>query len=171
MSASSACLELLPVELLRVIAGYLTAEDIARLSQTCRRLRTSMPTFEVIRGVDFHIRGPAWGHWVPELYFDGPPLSRPVQRLTMSLMWVDQGWGNRKGEVYVVLVRDDSEIAMKSWLGVAPHKKETKRAELTNHRLVTEARPGDCYRFMRNAGGGGGHQLIVTNFKTIVEYK
>ena len=35
--------------------------------------------------------------------------------------------------------------------------------------MVSEARPGDYYQVMRNAGGGGGHRLIVSNFKLIVE--
>ena len=31
--------------------------------------------------------------------------------------------------------------------------------------IISLALPGDFFRFMKNVGGGGGHELIVYNFK------
>ena len=169
-SYGSARLELLPAVVLQHIVTYLSAEDTVRLARTCRRLYSSLPSFVVMRGLDFHIYGPRKGHWCPELYFNGPILTRPVKRLTISLTWKDQGFGNRKGQIYVILMRKHKKIAEShSWIGLALHEEETKSAELSDHAVVTEARPGDRYTVMRNAGGGGGHRLIVNNFKLIAE--
>lgn len=93
--------------LLRV-ADFLVAEDTARLSMTCRRLRDLLPRFLVIRGKDFSAGGSGTGWGDVEPYFDGPRLPAGVKRLTMSVAgWKDQGWGNRKGELFVRLMRPD----------------------------------------------------------------
>ena len=85
--------------------------------------------------------------------------------------WRDQGWGNRKGRLAVALVRGQSEevVALQSTegLGVAPHRLGKATAEVNEDDVVTQARPGDFYRFFGNAGGGGGHELVVKNFKAI----
>ena len=175
----------LPDLVLSHLADYLSPEETARLSLTCRHLHDVLPRFTVIRGDDFKIYGPSGGHWAPELYFDGPPLPSTVRKLTLSLKWKDQGWGNRKGEIFMKLMRpvtaasddtgsasrrgsDAQEVAEKRRIfGIAKHQEEEAKTEITDDPVVTKARPGDFYRFMRNAGGGGGHTLTVKNFRVV----
>ena len=170
----------LPDLVLSRLADYLSPEETARLSLTCRHLHDVLPRFTVIRGKDFTIYGPRGGHWAPELYFDGPPLTSTVRKLTLSLKWEDQGWGNRKGEIFMKLMRlasgdsasrqssDAQEVAEKRRLfGIAKHQEEEAKTEITDDPVVALARPGDFYRFMRNAGGGGGHTLTVKNFRVV----
>ena len=57
------------------------------------------------KGEDFHIFGPRGGHWAPEHYFDGPVLPGNAIKLESSVLWEDQGFGNRKGELFVHLMR------------------------------------------------------------------
>ena len=38
-----------------------------------------------------------------------------------------------------------------------------------NDSVLSEFKPGDHFRFMRNIGGSGGHSLHVRNFKALVE--
>ena len=167
-------METLPSLVLLRVADYLSPEDTARLSQTCQRLRSILPRFLFIRGKDFLIYGPNWGHWVPELYFDGPVLSSAVKKISSSVSWVDQRYGNRKGEIFVQLMRpvsgrEDVMIAEKRELfGIAEHREMHPKSEITEDSIVTLARAGDYYRFMRNAGGGGGHSLTVKDFRVIV---
>ena len=155
------------------IAEFLAPEDTVRLAQTCTHLHDVLPRFLIMFGEDFHIYGPSGGHWAPEPYFDGPVLSTHVRKLTMSLVWEDQGWGNRKGEIFVSLMRGQPPRAVlvkRGPLGIAPHKREKATAKLNReHTVVTLAQPGDFYRFTRNAGGGGGHQLTVKNFKVVIQ--
>lgn len=173
------------------ITRFLDPEDIVRLGRTCRRIHSLMPqiipTNEEWKGKDFFVSGP---YICPdELYFDGPVLSGSVKKLAMSVLWKDQGWGNRKGEVFVKLMRPEAgcsdptpsstlrpledgqinEIAERRQLfGIAEHDWKRERTVICDHPVVSKARPGDFYRFMRNVGGGGGHKLIVRNFRVVL---
>jgi hypothetical protein len=170
-------LDRLPGLVLSHLADYLSPEETARLSLTCRHLHDVLPRFTVMRGGDFEIYGPSGGHWAPEQYFDGPPLPSTVRKLTLSLKWRDQGWGNRKGEIFMKLMRpasggsggsDAREVAEKRRIfGIAKHQEEEAKTEIADDPIVTLAKPGDFYRFMRNAGGGGGHSLTVKNFRVV----
>lgn len=62
-------------------------------------------TVMVTYGKRFHIYGPHGGTWAPEPYFNGPVLPARVKNLRLSVKWKDQGWGNKKAEIFVSLVR------------------------------------------------------------------
>lgn len=170
-------MESLPELALLHIARFLFPEDIVRLGRTCKRLHSVMPRVEVVNeewlGDDFHINGPPGGDFRPDLYFDAPELSSTVTKLSLSVTWQDQGWGNRKGELFLILMRpvangQPKKIAEQRQLfGIAEHYEKTQEFVLVKQPVVTEARAGDFYRFMRNAGGGGGHRLIVKNFRAV----
>lgn len=49
-------------------------------------------------------------------------------------------------------------------------KEEHAHTDIIDDPVVTEARKGDYYKFMKNAGGGGGHALYVKNYKVVVHY-
>ena len=51
--------------------------------------------------------------------------------------------------------------------GIAEHYEKSAKVAIHRHPVVTEAKPADFYRFMRRAGGGGGHELIVRNFRAV----
>ena len=143
------------------------------LSHTCSRFYTMLPKYSVLRGKDFTIKGPNGGHWAPEKYFDTRPFTSAVKKLSLSLTWMDQGWGNRKGEIFLKLMRPGrfrtEEVAeMRKLAGIAQHEEETFETEVTAEPVIALARAGDYYRFMRNAGGGGGHKLIVKNFRLVL---
>ncbi len=68
----------------------------------------------------------------------------------------------------------ESVVHRMNMFGVAEHHWECidrKRLEYdpedVGTLLISEARKGDFYRFVRNAGGGGGHRLIVQRFQVI----
>lgn len=168
------------------ITRFLDPEDIVRLGLTCRRIHSLMPriipTTEEWKGKDFFVSGP---YICPnELYFDGPVLSGSVKKLVMSVLWKDQGYGNKKGEIFVKLMRPEAgcspttpsledeqiiEIAERRRLfGIAEHYWKREHTVISDHPVVSKARPGDFYRFMRYVGGGGGHELIVRNFRVVV---
>ena len=178
-----AALAELPEPALLRIADFLSPEDTVQLVRTCSRLYYTLPDFLVMKGEDFEVKGPSYKKSVregapPQLYFDGPSLTSTVRRLSMSLVWKDQGWGNLKGEIYVMLMRPAAEgeeqnsnprvvAERRRVFGIAKHREETARAEMTADPIVTSALPGDFYRFMRIIGGGGGHSLTVRKFKAV----
>ncbi len=185
-----ASLSNMPELVLMRVADYLRPEDTARLASTCRRFHSVLPAFLVMKGKDLHAKGPSYEESVkngapPELYFDGPPLTSTVKKLNMSVVWKDQGWGNMKGELFVRLMRppikqrpkgnssqekkgDPVMVAEKRRIfGIAKHDEEESKVEVRNDSILNLAEPGDFYRFMRNVGGGGNHQLFVKKFKAV----
>ena len=159
-----------PLVLLR-IADFLSPEDTTRLACTCTRLYSLLPKYLVMSGEAFIIYGPSGGHWAPEEYFKGPALSRRVGKFTAQVTsWKDQGWGNRKGELFVKLMRKKKVLAEKRELfGIAEHHGTDADVEVGKEDpVVALAKLGDHYLFMRNAGGGGGHELVVKGFRVVV---
>ena len=162
---------------LRNIIKFLDPEDVVRWGRTSRHMHAMLPevvlTTELWKGPDFHIFGPRGGHWAPELYFDGPILHSTVIELQLSVVWKDQGWGNRKGEIFMMLMRppagggEPKKIAeYRRLFGIAEHfEKVAQNVIPRDHPVVAKAKAGDFYRFMNNAGGGGGHQLEGKNFR------
>ena len=161
---------------LRHIISFLEPEDIVRLGRTSRRMYSITPRVvlrtEVWKGKGFLIRGPGGGHREPELYFDGPILPSTVQELNLDVVWKDQGWGSRKCELYMTLMRPTVEgepvqiAEHRELFSIAEHyEKQAHKVIRADHPVVAEAKRGDFYRFMRNAGGGGGHELTVKNFR------
>ena len=188
MAQPAAFLDEMPDLVVLEIAKFLGPEETTKLSMTCRRLYNTLPKFLVMKGKDFSIHGTGTGYGDVELYFDGPLLQWPVKSLTVSVVgWKDQGWGNRKGELFVKLMRRP-DVAVSSGresagkqsvvvaerrelFGLAEHRETSARVDLNEREgVVSQARQRDWYQFMRRGGGGGGHRLHVWGFKAVVSY-
>ena len=62
-------------------------------------------------------------------------------------------------------------VEHRNTFGIAPHKSQNATKTLTRRDNVLKvARCGDYFRFMKNVGGGGGHQLEIRNFKVIIQH-
>ena len=172
----------LPDLALDLIAQFLIPADLVSLSDSCTRfgyLRKYLPEFQDITGSNFNKRGPQDGHFYPETYFDGPVMAQKMKSVRMEWEWRDQGYGNRKGMLWVQLVRGDEVLAdsREDYPTLAPHVAgpiglmESEDVFIKNHSVVNLSRPGDRLRFMISVGGGGGHKLKLRNFKAKVELK
>ena len=89
-----------------------------------------------------------------------------------------KGYGNRKGEVWIQLIRNGEVLAdtREDYPALAPHKSdrdeyEEREVVMKGHPVVDLLTQGDRLRFMRNVGGGGGHSLTVRQFEVQVELK
>jgi len=190
-------LEKVPDLVLLCIANHLPNEDARHLSLTCQRFRKILPNYpHIINGPDVNERGPRDGHFVPTNYFQGPVLEYNVERIEMSMAWWDQEHGNRKGQVWLKLLRPRKNEQAKlitemrpHRFGIAPHQKPKKMPQeefvlncvefednanevLTQtDEIVKLAQPGDYFEIMKNVGGGGGHGLYIRNFKLKIYYK
>ena len=150
----------------------LKVKNFRVVATVCRVMPQDVLSYEKWSGEDFRIYGPK-GPCCPEIYFDGPELPGGVKKLSLSVTWQDQGWGNRKGELFLKLMRpvgteQSVEVAEhRELFGIAEHYEKSAQIVIQDHPVVTQAKKGDFYRFMRNAGGLGGHELRVKNFRVV----
>jgi len=130
-------LEQVPDLVLLCIVNHLPDEDARHLSLTCQRFRKILPNYpHIINGPDVNESGPYDGHFVPTKYFQSPVLEDSVERIEMSMAWWDQGFGNRKGQVWLKLYRPRKNKQAKlitemnpQRFGIAPHQKPPKMSE------------------------------------------
>jgi len=130
-------LEKVPDLVLLCIVNHLQDEDARHLSLTCQRFRKILPNYpHIINGPDVNESGPYDGHFVPTKYFQSPVLEDSVERIEMSMAWWDQGYGNRKGQVWLKLYRPKKNKQAKlitemnpHRFGIAPHQKPPKMSK------------------------------------------
>eukprot|EP00794_Sanderia_malayensis_P000361 gene361-994_t len=169
---NSVGLAALPEVVLLNILRFLETDHIIQFSMTCKRINEILPKFKRIRAKDFDKYGPSSGNWCPEKWFDGPRLKNKIKKITMSMRWVDQGYGNRKGEVWLKLMRGKTEITeCRNTFGRAKHDEEFRNIEICKGPIVMQSKEGDHLRVMHNVGGGGGHSLSVKHFQMILEFE
>ena len=179
----------IPEEILRYISRYLVIEDVLNLSMTCKvlfnRLPGHLPKYlpeyviehKMLKGPKVDETGPrgyvkSGKSWQPSFYFDTAPFTSHIFMATISAYWNDQGWGHRKGSIYILLIRPQansykSTVVTKHYnlLGHAPHEFERVVKTLSvEDPIISMIQPGDYFRFMKNVGGGGGHKLEIKEF-------
>lgn len=163
-----------PYPVLQKTVEFLPPIDVVRLSQTCKKLRQSLPFYFIITAQGFKKSGPHGGNFCPEKWFDGPKLNKLIEHVNISMKWKDQGWGLRKGKIQLRIIRH-SEIVLETepgLCGLAKHDWEEVIIHLTEEDdVVKKFKPGDHFQIMRDIGGGGGHQLIVQKFKLVIKLK
>ncbi|CAM9466296.1 unnamed protein product, partial [Hapterophycus canaliculatus] len=104
------------------------------------------------------------------------PLKASQELREVSFWWRDQGWGNRKGMLYLSLdphpsiEQEESDHKKKGHRQLTPEPAEHDwtRAVVTvdpEDPLRRLAQTGDRYRLSYLAGGGGGHEIRVAGFK------
>ena len=84
------------------------------------------------------------------------------------IKWSDQGWGNSKGRLRIVLERGGQELRTVSSLdklAFAPKQWDTKHVTFRDsNALELHALAGDTMVVQYCVGGGGGHQLYIEHF-------
>mmetsp|Transcript_8543 Transcript_8543/g.14983 ORF Transcript_8543/g.14983 Transcript_8543/m.14983 type:complete len:301 (-) Transcript_8543:155-1057(-) len=136
-----------------LIAGYLPPLDAIDLSRTCRKLQsqlslTATPRRRILTGFIRHDSNDDRHYG-----FQIPIISQvAVHSILVSMTWKDQGWGNRKGRVFVVA--GGGRVVYSS--GIAPHN-------LEQFSFTFEPRQNESYHLWYNVGGGGGHSLRLSN--------
>ena len=153
---------------------YLPPADLVSLCDSHPNfefLKLYLPEFLELKGENFKKRGPSDGNFCPEPYFLSPVMNQRVRSVTMSFQWKDQGYGNRKGMLWIELLRGSEVIATSKddFDILAPHQEETREIVIKDHPVVDKVRKGDVLQFMRNVGGGGGHSLTVEDFNVKFE--
>lgn len=168
MAAAQGTFQLVDVghDVVRLIAEYVPADDLQSLRASSRALRHDVPRVVSTPALEHRTRSYGREEW-----FRFPPLAAHATSIRVAGRWRDQGWGNRKGAIGLLLLRgpelervaDARNVTNK----VAEHGWEdldvTLRAD--DHPLVRETRAGDVLVVTSIAGGGGGHELFVEGMR------
>ena len=110
----------------------------------------------------------------PQKWFDVSKFDYFIINMTVSFKWKDQGKKNRKGKIWLQIIRGVEMILQtrQDFFGAAPHSWGKVNIHLTRADvIVREFRPGDHFGFMRYIGDGEGHSLHVRDFKTLMELR
>ena len=153
-------IEKIPGVLLTQVTSYLPARDAIFFQNSSPQLRNTIGLeMRSIRLPNFHEIG---------RYHTGDRVRRKfalscedaaVHSSKLSFVYEDQGWGNRKGIVYVSELNSLSENDTENIIARSPV------AEHSSGRweLVFKPKKGFFYGVCYSVGGGGGHTLSVRN--------
>ncbi len=148
------------------ILSFLDGEDAIRfssVSRDCRLVNLQPP---------LPLESCAIEDWAPRNVHDPKfwqylPTLASAHTVFLKCNWVDQGWGNRKGEIFVVARGGDET----DWSSVR-HSIACRSEERARHKWSTLSlrfRPeSDQYGIWYRVGGGGGHELNVKDLSVRV---
>jgi hypothetical protein len=166
----------LPSDLKKQAVSFLSTKDAHSLNQTSRALHADLclstlsPAFQicssdtqrVLRGDVLTGDHPQRGAKIP-IFFGSS-----VHSVILTCQWRDQGWGNRKGELFVLGFPDNKNHDPNnfSFSGgrlvcrsqIAPHLEEHLKFSFNPRR-------NEIYYIWFKIGGGGGHELRLRNLR------
>lgn len=167
-------------EILKNISMFLGFRDALKFSTSSKRLHQSIGLGAVNHAVFFPLLVQARASWRDRDDNDhiwrniDPIFPDRVHSIHFSCQIKDQGWGNRKGRLYISEV-DDTE--WKSYLenenqikSNAIREKWIFKSPVSDHNFTTlqfefKPLPGKVYSIWYKVGGGGGHELQVEDVK------
>ena len=83
---------------------------------------------------------------------------KPTSLTVENASWSDQGWGNKKGRLFIRLFRNGSLIHTEDIFGICNRSNGQKNKSYgSNDQIVQKAEIGDNYKIFGRSGGGGGH--------------
>jgi hypothetical protein len=165
----------LPSDLKKQAASFLSAKDAHSLNQTSRALHADLclstlsPAFQLYSNEnwygDVHTGDlPRRGSKIP-IFFGSS-----VHSIVLTCLWSDQGWGNRKGELFVLAFPDNdnqyqypSSNNLSFLDGRLVYRSQVARHEEESLKCSFNPRRNEIYYIWFKAGGGGGHELRLRN--------
>ena len=144
-------------EIQQKIVSFLPSVDAVRFTQSSKSQREALHfssiTHPILSSIGWY--GGYHDGDTSRRFLEIPMLLRSrIHSVVIRCGWKDQGWGNRKGEIFVE--ECNGKVVCSS--GLAPHSLD--ELELTFH-VKTSRTYSLCYK----VGAGGGHELLVQNLE------
>jgi len=185
--------ELEGIPWINMVLDFLSFKDVLQLSGTCRYFRArsgymipaewpSLQKSAFFRGEDFKGVAKKW-QTLDFMNANGDimiPNPHLVHSVIIKYRWRDQGWGNRKGTLFVVkndgkapndyaapnpkfVIAQSKDVAQHEW-STALLSFRPERLEVSDDHPNRE--PFACtYHLWERTGGGGGHSLYISDLE------
>lgn len=158
-------MEELPQEIHKRITLFLKTHEALALSSSSKRMKTNIDmavlhdTFSHTKDMtNLHKVGPY--HDSERIWFRFMPLllQDHIHTIQFVATWRDQGWGNRKSVLYIYEDKNEHNHQ-----GKVVARSPTAEHHETTVKMQFQPKPGKNYTMCYCVGGGGGHELFVTN--------
>ncbi len=150
------------------VADYLSPEDAINLSKTCQEIHKDLDLKIMTDVYSYFKHLKKEHHFVPTYHEGGEEkiwfrffpllLTNPIHTMKFTCQAKDQGWGNRKGILYVR--QDKNENNYKGDIVAHSHTLEHHDTDVS---LQFRPNPGQKYTLCYVVGGGGGHEMYIKN--------
>jgi hypothetical protein len=151
----------LPKEVLQNVTDFLLPSEAVKLSSTSKQLHAQLllRTTSVIRFLKKYARADRtdaiqYATEIPIL----PDM--PIHTLFISMIWRDQGWGNKKGQVLVISKSKEGIIRVVYTSKVAPHSRQKLR-------IGIHPKDDETYHLCYKVGDSGGHEMNLCGIRLI----
>ena len=155
---------LIPSGITKQIASFLHPKDALAFASTSKKMKKDLGLKMTVTS-SYGLTNQKWtsGYGydgnMERIWFRCIPLSQ-IQIHTIQFMcdYKDQGWGNRKGELYI---REDK--SQNNYDGNIVARSPIAEHHETALKLSFQPKSGKKYTMCYQIGGGGGHVLYVNN--------
>lgn len=167
----------LPNEIHPQIVDYLDIVDALNYQNTCKHLKDTVhldllqhasPTLDQklqkFHAIGDYYTGDVIRRWI---VIDSLLFPTQVHTVLFTCEYKDQGWGNRKGNVYITELPNDTDYPVDeddTFIGsniVA--QSDTAEHTISFLCLKFKPKPGVRYAICYKVGGGGGHELHIVD--------
>lgn len=163
-------------DLKKRIADYLCASDAIWFSQTCKSIHHDLDFQTMIDVYSYSRYLTREHHWRPTDYHEGDTeriwfrlfpivLKNPIHTIRFTCYVRDQGWGNRKGKLYIR--QDKNENNYKGDIIAESPLVDHEDRDIS---FQFSPEPGMKYTMCYVIGGGGGHELYVRDPEVQILY-
>lgn len=162
----------LPLELQLRVISFLGARDALSLSQSCKTLHSDLalsvlsPSLKIFDKLDWSSGSDAEEGDIIHRGFRLPVYNKNIRghSICFDCVWGDQGWGNCKGEAWIVAFPPNfpiPNIGNGNFTGgrIVAHSRLASHCRL-RLRMTFSPVEGEEYHFYYKVGGGGGHRLF-----------
>eukprot|EP00928_Gymnodinium_smaydae_P031705 TRINITY_DN23189_c0_g1_i1.p1 TRINITY_DN23189_c0_g1~~TRINITY_DN23189_c0_g1_i1.p1 ORF type:complete len:320 (+),score=52.05 TRINITY_DN23189_c0_g1_i1:104-961(+) len=111
-----------------------------------------------------------------KLVVESPPLESKLASVAITCQWKDQDWGNTRSRISAAIFRADEEVVTEDLFGECRQDgvygwKDVARNLGPEAPVVAQSRAGDKLVFRYCVGGGGGHELYVKDFRSVLRFQ
>jgi hypothetical protein len=161
----------LPLEIQLRVVSFLGPRDALKLAQSCKTLHSDLalsvlsPSLKIFDKLDWSA-GDAEGDIIHRaLRLPVNNTSVGIHSICLDCVWGDQGWGNCKGEAWIVAFPPNFSIPNGDGNGTFSGGRAVAHSRLESHarsrlRMTFSPRKGEEYHLFYKVGGGGGHRLF-----------